>query len=114
MNYEKLTSLAALLDKQHGRPNEVGFIVAPESEAQQKEHCHALSRTDSMINYHPISDERLGILSVTREVNATDDSSAKVNYSPTRLEYMDYEALKTPEISPLLMQYIEYTKGKPA
>jgi hypothetical protein len=115
MNYEKLTKLAELLDKHHGQPKQIGFIVAPESEAQIKEHRSALIHTDCMFHYQPESDERLCIISVTREETVGDDSSVKVDYTPTRLETMEYEALcTTPEISPLLMQYIEYTKAKPA
>ena len=111
MNYERLKKLASLLDAQHGEPNRHGFIIAPENEQQLQEHKNALIHRNTIFHYEPMSEERLGIFHVTREETVNDDQSSKVNYSHTRLEHMQYESLATPEIAPLLDEYMEYTKA---
>jgi hypothetical protein len=106
MNYERLKNLATLLNKAHGEPDRHGFIVAPHDNAMLDEYKKALTHADRMFNYEPISDERLGILAVTRE------QGERVDYPHTKLEHMGYEKLVTPETEHLLMEYMEYIKSR--
>jgi len=112
MNYERLTKLTDLLNKQHSQPKRHGFIVAPHSELQLNEHKKALVHADRMFNYQPVSDEKLCIFSVTRNESVNDDNSVKLDYTHARLEHMGYDELNTPEISPLLNEYIEFCKSR--
>jgi hypothetical protein len=112
MNYEKLTALAELLNKHHGRPKQHGFIVVPHSELQLDEHKKALVHSDRIFHYHPMSDEKLCICAVTREETVNEDSSVKLDYSHAKLEHIGYEALATPELAPLLKEYMEFVKSR--
>jgi len=112
MNYQRLTTLAELLNKQHGQPNRYGFIVAPHSELQLNEHKKALVHSDRIFNYQPISDEKLGIFSVARTEAINPDSSVRLEYAHDRLEHMPNDKLATPEIAPLLNEYIEFCKSR--
>lgn len=110
MNFEKLSKLATLLDNAHGTPDRHGFIVTPSSESQLLEHKKALAHTGRIFNYEPISDERLEICSVKR--NTENEKATADDYEHTRLEHLDYSSLANDEISPLLNEYIEYTKSR--
>src|SRR5437879_5443347 len=106
MNYDKLTKLAAHLDQQHSRPGEYGFIVAPHSEALIDEHKKAMIHTGRVFNYEPASDERLGVLAVTRS-----QENDHIGFAHTRLEHIDsYETLATPEMASLMNEYREYAR----
>jgi len=112
MNYERLSKLAELLNDQHGRQNEYGFIVAPHSELQLNEHRNALAHSDRIFNYQPMADEKLAICSVTRTESVNEEAHVKINYSHVHLEQMGYESLATPEIAPLLNEYMEFTRSR--
>ncbi len=104
MNYEKLTKLAELLNSEHGDQDRHGFIVAPHSETQFNNHKNALLHTGRIFNYQPISDEKLGIYSVTRDESA--------DYTHVPLEHTEYDALATEGIRPLLNEYLEFAKSR--
>lgn len=108
MNFERLKKLADLLDKHHGQPNEHGFIVVPQSDRQLDEHTSALVHRNSIFHYEPEYGERLGICSVTRR----DTEAGKMEYTPTRLEYLDHAAFTAADIRPLLDEYMEYVRSK--
>lgn len=106
MNYERLKTLAELLDKHHGKPQQYGFIVGPQSMMQLNEHMTALSHSDTFAHYQPMSGERLGIIVVTR-----DASAEKPVYTPTRLEFIPRESLTHAETDPMLSEYHEFIKS---
>ena len=112
MNYERLSKLAELLNNQHGKANEYGFIVAPHSELQLNEHKKALVHSDRIFNYEPEADEKLGICSITRQESVKEDSSVKLEYVHARLERSGCEALSTPELEHLLNEYMEFTRSR--
>lgn len=106
MNYEKLSKLATLLNDAHGDADRHGFIVTPDSESLLQEHAKAVAHSGRLFNYQPESNERLSICAITRKGDTAND------YEHTRLEHMDHSKLATDEISPLLNEYVEYTKTR--
>ncbi len=112
MNYEKLESLAIILNDQHGESKQCTFIVAPLEDVVVNDHKHAMGASGAIFNYQPDSDEKLGILSVKRG-SVNDGETGKPDYFLTRLEHMAYEELITPENEHLINVYDEYIRSHP-